>query len=1551
MNSYKNWIFENQNAVNNLLDTELEYWLSQIDFSDGFEKNDGIGFRDIVKIKKGNHESNKDLQDKIITAFLFSFYDLTKTQTCVIEREGHGRDSITNHDVSDVIGWFTCKYPTKYNIVKESLEETLSAVKVSNGEVPNGGIGFEILKYYGPVYISRQMESESMPVVLFNYLGDLSYKSGSQKSESIVGNNKLILSSHSAFSSTIEKTDRFNENKLNKIIFNAWIQEDIINCEFNISEELGFDQEMCNNFIDFFKDYLEKLVNKKQDNLKDNITPFQKGLVGYALNYPDNKNYINQNSYESEENISYDFFRQVCSIVTSKYEILRTCFTFNYDTGNFASITLAPGTVKCEHFETENDSDSEELIKLLNEIKFKGFDIEKEPLIKFSLIKIKNNKSIIVITSHHIIIDATSISFILNELMQVSTELKLGKEPLINASSTVQFSTYVDWINSKDDKKAIDYWTDRLKDVEPSLLEYKTVGESELKENTFSDLEYNFDISTVSLDILKKQNITLSATFNFLVGLIFSKYNGTDSFVWGNTVTVRPFGQDDMESIVGPCITTIPVKVNFNSEKTILDAIKEVQFQVLESQEYAYLTFNDIIRNTGHQNLFSISYGFQNYIKFGINQDEDNFSLTQIAHDSNISSHFPINIMFIEEKSGLKVKLRYRNDNFTSYLLNDITHGIVKMFNNLDKIKDKSLKNISIFEIAELKKASLDGPHYDLSNITLHGQFSEIAKKYPQNIAVIDLDQKLTYQELDKMSNGICNLLLKNKISGPVGINMKRSANLIASIIGILKAGCHIVSIEKDFPQEKVEWINENIKLSAILTDTESKVNLEIKRFVITEIDLIDDITLPVVNPSSLCCINYTSGSTGVPKLVKISHSGHVNRILWLKNNFPATTEDIYGFKTLLCFGPSLREIFEPLMQGSTLFVYSDESNNNPISFQELSRTNTVTRLFLTPTFIQLLYDCEMENALSSLQYLEISGEPISVELFRKLKNSFPALKVVGRYGATEAPGVAYYTKDTTDSQRILPLGMPIQNTNIKVFNENQELLPMGIIGEIAISGASISTGYFHSDLEENTFMESEGIRYVKTGDLGLIDNEGKLVLQGRKTRMVKVRGYRVEPGEIEYNLKLHPKIIKAIVVPIKDKNNARLVAFYTQNKPLDQGELKSFLEKKIAHYMIPHEFVEINKIPLTDSGKINYIELTRSIDLITGTNLMERDTETERIIFDIIHELIPYKEFGTQSNFFDIGLDSILALRAIHKIRKMFDAEILASDIYKNQCIKDLSLFIDKQLKNDFNLYENNFYCINYNVQNEFLFFVPPVGYNTLNFKIWEEIIPENVSLVVFNSVTVDDAVNTTIEDIAANYIHSVSTFDFLKSINVCGWSLGGTIAYEMVSQLEKSNKKVRSVILFDPGFFTPSYDENLNEDKRRELIKRLLSDQTQISSNVNEDLSKSSRDNKLLISEIEENVVNGMANANKLVMNYRPMNYSGKITLVKPSKIGDDERNYNKQFNDLDKYCSGIINLNIVEGNHMNMINNNLEVIKAIITEELFQNKEKSKKYLNNI
>jgi hypothetical protein len=171
------------------------------------------------------------------------------------------------------------------------------------------------------------------------------------------------------------------------------------------------------------------------------------------------------------------------------------------------------------------------------------------------------------------------------------------------------------------------------------------------------------------------------------------------------------------------------------------------------------------------------------------------------------------------------------------------------------------------------------------------------------------------------------------------------------------------------------------------------------------------------------------------------------------------------------------------------------------------------------------------------------------------------------------------------------------------------------------------------------------------------------------------------------------------------------------------------------------------------------------------------------------------------------------------------------------------------------------------------------------------------------------------------------------------------------MVSQLEKRDKNVNSVILFDPGFFTPSYDLYLTEDKRKQLIKRLSSDKSQISSVIEEDVNESSHTDKLLISEIEQNVVKGMVNANKLVMDYKPANYAGKITLLKPSQIGNDERNYNKQFNDLDKYSSGKIKLITVEGNHMNMINNNLEVIKTMISEDIFQSKETSKKYLKNI
>lgn len=1503
MNSYKNWILDNQNAVNTLLDTELEYWLSQNSYVEPVETDaNSVNYRETLEIENEHSISNKDLQNKMITALLFSLYKIKGVKTHVIEREGHGRNPLSNHDVSDTIGWFTCKYITKYDIINDSLDDTFDHVAAVNDEVPNGGVGYEILKYYGPAYINRQLECESP--ILFNYLGDLTYKPKQQRTESNEVNNNLILSSHTVFSSTMEKSMEYKNSRSNKLIFNAWIENNKISCNLDIDKELGFDEKTCKEFTNLYENELRLLINPDSSSIKyGGVTPFQKGLISYAITYPESKNYITQNSFKINGDIEFDFFYKICEILTSKYDILRTTYGFNDNTGEFVSAILPKGTLDCNLIELKENIENEDLRKLLYDIRLRGFLMDKEPSIRFNLIKTANKESIVVITCHHIIIDANSLKFIISEIIQISSDLSSGIQPVLSIPKELQFSSYTSWINSKDEKAAIDYWKTLLKDFEPTLLEAKTIGEREISEDPYSEVEFYLDTNKDIEEILKKRNITKSAAFNYLIGFVFSKYNSTKSFIWGNTVAVRPFELQEIENIIGPCITTIPVAMSFESQKNIFDSIKELQMQIIESVDYSYLTINDIIRNAGKKMLFSMSFDFHRFTKS--NNPNENSRITNLGFDNHITSHFSIGMLLQELEKGVNIRARYRNDRFSSFLINNICKSVINLYNNLDKIMETPVKEIDIVKIGEVSISNIVGNEYDTQGMTLHGAFSKMAVVFPKKTSVMDSEgKKMTYQELDQSSDNIAKFLIKNNLTGAVGVKMERSVDIISAVIGILKSGSHVVSIESNFPEEKVEWINRNANLSAVLLDESAQIKIDSKIIRINEIknEAQESVNLPDVSSKSLCSINYTSGSTGVPKLVKIDHAGHINRILWLKNNFPATDKDMYGFKTMLCFGPSLREIFEPLAQGSTLFVYSKESNNNPEIFNEISVKNQVSRLFLTPTFIQLLFDCNMEQALSTLTYLEISGEPISTELFGNLKNTLPNLTIACRYGATEAPGTVYYTKGETKEKRLLPLGKPIQNTIVKVLDSQNKELPKGIIGEIAIGGESVSTGYINQELEKDSFVEINQTKYVKTGDLGIIDSEDKLIFQGRKNRMVKIRGYRVELGEIEFNLALYPEISKAVVSTVNSGSSTRLVAFYVSGEEIEGSRLKAFLEKKIPNYMLPNEYIRIDEIPLTESGKINYTKLLESVDVEHSINIVAPSNKTEEKILEVLQKLLN-KKIDTVSNFFEIGMDSILALRALYEIKRIFDVEILASDIYKNPCIKDMAAFILAKQKNPSAVNGPGYYYINYNENNNFLFFIPPIGNTSLNFKVWEKILPQNLTLVVFDPIDAEDSIQLSMEQLAEKYTKVIRTFDFVKTINLIGWSLGATVAYQIACSLE-GKTELGEVVLLDPGFSSENYDNQLTEEKLRSLFNKMGGSEESES--------------------IKNDLLEKMLKANKIVVDYKPKQYKGRIRLIKPTEISADERNFNKPMNDLDLYCLGEITVNKIEGDHMNMIFN---------------------------
>lgn len=1264
----------------------------------------------------------------------------------------------------------------------------------------------------------------------------------------------------------------------------------------------------------------------------EQLTPFQKGLVSYVKANPDSKRYVLQVVYQLQEALPYELFSTACHILTSRHEILRTSYDFNFDLGTFTTQVLPAGTCRCEAFDAADDK---ELFALLDSTRQKGFDISHEPLVNFLWIRQADHQYTVAITIHHIITDGNSIPLLFQQLLEIVTELKAGKQPAAIFPERLQFSRYVKWISGKDTVAATAYWKELLDGYEPTLLESQTVGEIMHSPFPYSELKLDHKLNKDCLDLVRSQGISVSAAFNLLVGMVLSRYQGTSQMVWGNMLTLRPPELSEAESILGPCIATIPVAMNMHTGLSVMDQMKALQLQVMESREHAHLTLNEIGSAAKKNNLFSVLFTFQNFNKGnGPVNLENTSSIRQVELEKSITSHFPLTMMFYEQDAKLYSTISYRNDQFTAYVIKDMATAVVNLFNNIDKIN--SLAEADQYLCAH--PAVLQGGeevHIPVQE-SLISRFAATVARIPGAIAVRDVThQEYTYQQLDQMSNFIAGQLIEKGIQGAVGIRLKHSVKLIASVIGILKAGCYVVSLEFDFPMERLVWIKDELQVAAVITEPGEALLEQLDGvYAITVPEKIPEVAagmeLPLVRSSDYCAVNYTSGSTGKPKMVLTDHASHLNRLQWLEQRFPATDQDTFCFKTLLSFAPSIREIFEPLIQGAMLAVYPEYANYDMAVFAGFVQENKISRLFLTPTFIQAVLDNEKISCLEGLTYLELSGEPVKTALVERLRHGLPAVVLLNRYGATEAASVVYYTltpaEQVTEETHFLPLGTPVMNTSIYIVDEDMRIRPRGVVGEILIRSKSMASGYSNSADGHEVFIAhpfGEG-RVLKTGDLGFVNEQGELCYQGRKTRMIKIRGFRVEPGEIEYNLQQHPQISRAVVIPFQTRFNQRIVAFCVAGNVPDSAafnalDLKGFMLERLPAYMQPHEIRKIDKIPVTGSGKVDYVAL-RSLLEVESTvhgNYHEPVTVTEKVVHHIMSGLMPDARIDVQTDLLELGMDSILALRATYEIKKKLGVKLSGSNIYEHNTIRKISDYIDVVRASEDEEEDGGYYRLNYQEDNkDILFLIPPLDVSSLIYKAMKPYIPEYLTVVVFDAFDLERYADlaTSMEKMASFYTNRIMKMAEGRTVHLAGWSFGATVTYVVATQIERLNIPVESLVLIDPGFNTSDYDDDKTREKLVDIMNQLLE-----KGGINPDM--------------EKDITEQMYAANQLIKNYAIQTVNADICLVKPEDVYSFERNFDKPFNGLENYCLGKITVSRIPGNHMTMMRGSIDYLSKVI------------------
>lgn len=976
----------------------------------------------------------------------------------------------------------------------------------------------------------------------------------------------------------------------------------------------------------------------------------------------------------TEGKINKDKLEDAFQKMVDRHESLRT--SFHMMDGELVQKVHQNIKFTLEYFEIEEPI--EESFKAKEFVK--PFDLNTAPLIRARLIY-SGRRYLLLIDSHHIITDGTSMDILFKEIMKVYEKEELE-------TITVQYKDYAAWQNKvrmQDNiVKQKEYWMENLK-CELPVLNLPYDYDRPLYQSYEGDHVVTYiseDITNMLNQLARKTDSTLYVVLLSAYKALLYKYTNEEDVIVGTVFAGR--NHPDLQKIVGMFVNTVPIRSYPMGDKSFASYLKEVKEVFLNAYDNQSYQFDDIIkdlnirRDMGRNPVFDTMFDFQNT---GITALEvDN---TKFINSDNIPdiAKFDITISVQEVDGCLKVKLEYCTKLFKKETIERMAEHLKNLLQSVAMNSDIPLKTINLMSNEELNKVLYtfnNTADYVENEKTIKELFETQAEKTPDKIAIVYSGATMTYSELNQESNQLANYLRSkfNKEKPIIAIMAEPSLEMVIGILGIIKSGAAYLPIDPQYPQERIEFILEDSSADILLTQKRLTNGLEYKGD-IYDLESHEWQNLPVNNltadfkQTDLAYIIYTSGSTGKPKGVMVEHKALVNLCHWHNKNFDITHQDNSTKYAGFGFDASVWEIFPYIIKGATLHILKDDLKLNMESLNEYFEANNITISFL-PTQL-----CEqfMKLKNESLRYLLTGGDKLKE--FRVNGN----YKLINNYGPTENT-VVTTSYEVNELSTNIPIGKPITNTQVYIFDKDNNVVPIGVQGEICISGDSLAKGYLNREsLTKDKFVTNPiiaGQRMYRTGDLGKWSLDGTLLFLGRIDKQVKIRGYRIELGEIETHIAQIEGIKEAVVIDKEDKEgNKYLLAFYTADKDIGKEEIRDILGSSLPAYMIPLDFICLPEILINANGKVDRHALSQYEPEFSGNaDYVEPRDEQEKILVNVWQEVLGVDKVGIEDDFFYLGGDSIKAIQIISRLQK-YGLRLEVKDLLQKTKIRKLKGYI----------------------------------------------------------------------------------------------------------------------------------------------------------------------------------------------------------------------------------------------------------------------------------
>ena len=938
--------------------------------------------------------------------------------------------------------------------------------------------------------------------------------------------------------------------------------------------------------------------------------------------------------------------------------------------------------------------------------KAKGFDFGVVPLMRLTLIKLSETDYRMLWTSHHILFDGWSLPILMEEFLSTYDDLVNGKEPIQRQEDSYQ--DYIRYIENIDKEQEKTYWSNYMQGLEePTLLPFiESTSERTKGAGLFLHAASFLDESVTSSiqAFAQKNHLTINTLVQGVWALLLHKYTSKENIVYGVTVSGRPDDLPSVESRVGLYINTIPLhsKIDENGDQDLILWLQQLQQSQVASRNFQYTGLQDIQSWNGMKgDFFDTLLVFENYPVSELIAAKK-WSLQVENVNVNEQTNYPLTIIVsIGKKLG--IDFSYNSALLDNSAIDRIKGHFINLLLKLANNKLVTLSKLKILTEAE-EQQLLDKFNEELSGsiaeTTVADLFRKQAIETPGNLALVYKDERLSFRELDEQSNRIAAYLRSKGVQAGmfVPICIERSIAMVTAILGILKTGAAYVPVDPSYPAARISFMLEDTAASIVLTSDASEDKIPSVSGI--EIISLDKASKQIsaqsseapdvkLDPNGIAYLIYTSGSTGKPKGVMIAHHNLLHYLLNEKTRYVSDTEKGSGSFVHLSFtfDASLTAMFMPLLFGRPVVISSKEALE-VFEDENLLKYAPYDFIKATPAHLALL-EAVMVNESGELltNKLVVGGEALHYSHFDFMVEQGLDVDIINEYGPTEATvGCSTYVFNTlADKEKIrsgISIGKPVSNTRIYILNDQQELLPLGVSGEICIGGGGIGLGYLNrEDLSAVKFVAdpfSIGGRMYRTGDLGRWKADGNIEYLGRLDDQVKVRGYRIELGEIESVLLEHESVKQAVVMAKPDnESNNRLTAYVVHENGFFPEQLKSFLSSKLPQHMIPELWVEMQQLPLTSNGKVDKKALPEPGSDERLREYVAPGSESELKLSAIFQSLLGLERIGIHENFFEIGGHSLLAIRLVSRLRKELGVEVNIRTLFSHPTIASLSKYI----------------------------------------------------------------------------------------------------------------------------------------------------------------------------------------------------------------------------------------------------------------------------------